>query len=227
MSAKSLSELVKRRDHEGCKYRKVQFLLAPRAVVPLLAVILPIVAYGDPVLKRMAADISPDYPGLTDLIANMYETMYGAQGVGLAAPQIGRAIRLFIVDTTPFADEGEDDYELLKDFKRTFINAHMVEEGGDPWAFNEGCLSIPDVREDVVRHKEILLRYQDEQFNVHEERFDGLIARVIQHEYDHIDGILFTDHLSPLKKQLLRGRLGNISKGKVRVDYRMKFPKMK
>lgn len=189
--------------------------------------ILPIVAYGDPVLKRKAKDIDPEFPGLKELISNMYETMYNAQGVGLAAPQIGRSIRLFIVDTAPFADAEEEDAERLKDFKRTFINAEIIEEEGDEWAFNEGCLSIPDVREDVNRHSEILMRYQDEDFKTHEEKFDGLIARVIQHEYDHIDGVLFTDKLSPLKKQLLKGRLNNISKGKVRVDYRMKFPKLK
>lgn len=206
---------------------KYSTISAPFAVVPLVAVILPIVAYGDPVLKRKAAEIKEDQAGLKELIDNMYETMYNAQGVGLAAPQIGRSLRLFVIDASPFAEEGEPEFQALKDFKKTFINAQMLEEDGSSWPFNEGCLSIPDVREDVNRKSEILLRYQDEEFNVHEEKFDGLIARVIQHEYDHIEGILFTDLLSPLRKQLLRGRLANISKGKVRVDYRMKFPKLK
>lgn len=186
--------------------------------------ILPIVAYGDPVLKKKAVDVAPDYPNLSGLIENMFETMNNAAGVGLAAPQVGLSIRVFIVDTSPFAEEGEEDYELLKDFKRVFINAHIEEEAGDDWAFNEGCLSIPEVREDVFRAEEVTIRYMDENFNEQVETFDGLIARVIQHEYDHIDGILFTDHLSPLRKRLLKSRLNQISKGKVSVNYRMKFP---
>lgn len=157
----------------------------------------------------------------------MYETMYAAQGVGLAAPQIGRSIRLFVVDTAPFAVEEDADNEQLKNFRKTFINAEILTEEGDEWRFTEGCLSIPDIREDVHRQPIIRMRYQDEEFKEHEEEFDGLIARVIQHEYDHIEGILFTDKLSPIRKQLLRGRLANISKGKVRVDYKMKFPKLK
>lgn len=192
--------------------------------------ILPIVAYGDAVLRKKADEISKDYPKLEELIANMHETMYGAFGVGLAAPQIGLPIRLFLVDTSPFGED--DDYtpeeqEILKNFKRTFINAKILEESGDEWAFNEGCLSIPDVREDVFRQPTITIQYQDEHFVTHTEKFDGLIARVIQHEYDHIEGILFTDKLSALKKRLIKSRLLNISKGKIDVDYKMRFPDLK
>lgn len=183
--------------------------------------ILPIVAYGDPVLKREAEEIEADYPFLKDLIANMYETMYNAEGVGLAAPQIGKSIRLFIVDASPFQDEDSS----LKNFKRTFINPIIVEEEGKEWSFNEGCLSIPGIREDVNRQPKIVIEYMDEGFNLIEEEFDGIAARIIQHEYDHIEGVLFTDHINPLKKRLLKSRLNNISKGNVKVPYRMKFPK--
>ena len=192
--------------------------------------ILPIVAYGDPVLKKKATDITKDYPNFDDLLANMFETMYNAFGVGLAAPQIGLPIRLFLVDTAPFSeDEGftDEEQKTLKDFKRVFINAKITKEEGDEWAFNEGCLSIPDVREDVYRQPKITIDYVDENFKPHTETFEGLIARVIQHEYDHIEGILFTDKLSYLKKRLLKGRLNNISKGKINVDYRMRFPNQK
>ena len=192
--------------------------------------ILPIVAYGDPVLKQKCKEISKDYPNLKELISNMYETMYGALGVGLAAPQIGLPIRLFLVDTTPFAEDenlSEDERNKIKDFKQTFINARILEEDGDEWPFNEGCLSIPDVREDVFRKPTITIEYQDENFEKQLKTFDGLIARVIQHEYDHIEGILFTDKLSSLKKRLIKGRLTNISKGKINVDYRMRFPDLK
>ena len=192
--------------------------------------ILPIVAYGDAVLKKKAESITPDYPNLNTLISNMYETMYGAYGVGLAAPQIGLPIRLFLVDTEPFAaDESysEAEREQLKSFKKTFINAEILEEEGDEWVFNEGCLSIPDVREDVFRKPKITIKYQDEQFKTYTETYDGLIARVIQHEYDHIEGVLFTDKLSSFKKRLIKGRLSNISKGNIRVDYKMRFPLMK
>ena len=191
--------------------------------------ILPIVAYGDSVLKKKAVEIDKDYPKLDELIANMYETMYGAFGVGLAAPQIGRAIRLFLVDTSPFAEDedfSETEKEELKRFKKTFINPIILEEEGDEWVFNEGCLSIPDVREDVFRQPKIKIQYQDEDFNTYVEAYDGLIARVIQHEYDHIEGILFTDKLSSFKKRLLKGKLQNISKGKIKVDYKMRFPAM-
>ncbi|MGV8813228.1 MAG: peptide deformylase [Gelidibacter sp.] len=192
--------------------------------------ILPIIAYGDPVLRKEGEDISADYPNLKALIANMYETMYDAFGVGLAAPQVGLAIRLFVVDTTPFSEDEDltkEEQAQLQGFKRTFINAKIIEETGDEWAFNEGCLSIPDVREDVFRKPKIKIEYQDEDFNTHVEEFDGLVARVIQHEYDHIDGILFTDKLSTLKKRLIKGRLTNISKGNISVDYKMRFPALK
>lgn len=185
--------------------------------------ILPIVAYGDPVLKKKAKDIDSTYPKLNELIANMYETMYKAQGVGLAAPQVGLSIRLFIVDGKPF----EDQEAALQNFKQVFINAQMLDENGEEWKFNEGCLSIPGIREDVMRKPVVHLRYFDIDFKQHEQTFEGVAARIIQHEYDHIDGILFTDKLSPLKKRLLKGKLTDISIGKVDVDYRMKFPMKK
>jgi peptide deformylase len=183
--------------------------------------ILPIVAYGDPVLKKVAEEIDSDYPELDKLIADMYETMYSSKGVGLAAPQINKSIRLFIIDASPFADE----YPELEGWKRTFINPRILEEEGQEWDFNEGCLSIPGIREDVERKPELILEYEDENFELHEEKFDGIVARVIQHEYDHLEGILFTDHLSPLKKRLLKGKLTDISKGFVDVNYKMKFAK--
>jgi peptide deformylase len=189
--------------------------------------ILPIVAYGDPVLKKKATNIDVEYPNLEGLLDNMYETMYNASGVGLAAPQIGLAIRIFLVDTSPFSeDEGLDaeEQELLKNFKKTFINPKILKEEGDEWAFNEGCLSIPDVREDVFRQPKVTIEYQDESFKTYTEVYEGLLARVIQHEYDHIEGILFTDKLSSLKKRLIKGKLTNISKGKIQIDYKMRFP---
>jgi peptide deformylase len=192
--------------------------------------ILPIVAYGDPVLKKKAKDISNDYPNFHVLLENMFETMYNAYGVGLAAPQIGLPIRMFLVDTSPFAEDEEltkEEQQVLAEFKQVFINAKILDEDGDDWAFNEGCLSIPDVREDVFRKPKITIEYLDENFESHKKSFDGLIARVIQHEYDHIEGILFTDKLSSLKKRLIKGRLTNISKGKISVDYKMRFPDQK
>ncbi|QLG46332.1 peptide deformylase [Costertonia aggregata] len=192
--------------------------------------ILPIVAYGDPVLRKAGKNIDKDYPELTTLISNMWETMYNANGVGLAAPQIGLPIRLFLVDTTPFSEDedlNEEEQKALNGFKKVFINAKITDETGKEWPFNEGCLSIPDVREDVVRKETVHITYQDENFKEHLETYEGLLARVIQHEYDHIEGVLFTDKLSSLKKRLLKGRLANISKGKIRVDYRMKFPNIK
>lgn len=182
--------------------------------------ILPITAYGDPVLKKVATPVSKDYPELDQLISNMFETMYAASGVGLAAPQIGLSLRLFIVDAKPFA---EDD-QSLADFKQVFINAQILSEKGEEWKFNEGCLSIPGIREDVSRNSIIQIKFQDENFVTHEKIFDGLAARIIQHEYDHIEGKLFVERLSPLKKQLLKGKLRDISSGKVDVDYRMRFP---
>ncbi|MFT4611941.1 MAG: peptide deformylase [Glaciecola sp.] len=192
--------------------------------------ILPVVAYGDSVLRKKAEPITKDYPKLDALIENMKETMYGAFGVGLAAPQIGLPIRLFLVDTEPFSEDDElteEEQEQLKNFQRTFINAEILEEEGDEWAFNEGCLSIPDVREDVFRQPKVTIKFQDENFKTHTEVYDGLIARVVQHEYDHIEGVLFTDKISSLKKRLIKGKLTNISKGKIQVDYRMRFPLMK
>ena len=189
--------------------------------------ILPIVAYGDPILKKRASEINKETPKLKEIIANMYESMYGAHGVGLAAPQVGLSIRLFLVDTSPFAEDESysiEEKRKLKYFKRTFINAKIVEEYGEDWSFNEGCLSIPNVREEVIRKSVIRIEYQDENFKKYIETFDGLIARVIQHEYDHIEGVLFTDKVSSLKKRLLKGKLTNISKGKTSVDYRMRFP---
>jgi len=192
--------------------------------------ILPIVAYGDPVLRKMGTEIAADFPELEQLISNMKETMYNASGVGLAAPQIGKAIRLFIIDASPFAEDkelSEKERTVLTAFKHVFINAEIIEEEGDEWAFNEGCLSIPDVREDVFRQPKITVEYQDEDFNRHTKTFEGLAARIFQHEYDHIEGILFTDKLSSLKKRLLKKKLEKISKGKIDVDYRMRFPKTK
>ncbi|CAL2075130.1 peptide deformylase [Tenacibaculum sp. 190524A02b] len=192
--------------------------------------ILPIVAYGDPVLRKVGKDIDADYPELDKLISDMRETMYNAQGVGLAAPQIGRAIRLFLVDASPFSEDedlSEEERTVLKDFNRVFINPVIVKEEGDEWAFNEGCLSIPDVREDVFRQETITIEYQDENFKSHTETLSGLAARVFQHEYDHIEGILFTDKLSSLKKRLIKKKLENISKGKVNPGYRMRFPNAK
>ena len=188
--------------------------------------ILPIIAYGDPVLKRKALPISESYEGLEQLIESMWETMYHAHGVGLAAPQIGKSIRLFVIDGSPFADDEDatpSDQLVLKTFKKVFINAEMITEEGDDFSFTEGCLSIPDIREDVTRPSVIRLRYLDENFKEHVEEYSGLAARIIQHEYDHIEGILFTDKLSPLKKRLIKGRLDKISRGMVESDYRMKF----
>ena len=188
--------------------------------------ILPIVAYGTPVLKKKGKDITPEYPAFEQLLENMWETMYEANGVGLAAPQVGIAIRLFIVDASPFADDDElteEEQKQLTGFKKVFINP-QIEESGEEWAFNEGCLSIPDIREDVYRLEEIQIRYWDENFKEHTEQYTGLAARVIQHEYDHIEGVLFTDKLSPLKKRLIKGKLNNIAKGNIDVDYKMRFP---
>lgn len=189
--------------------------------------ILPIVAYGTPVLKKKALDIPEDYEGLDTLIENLWETMYAASGVGLAAPQVGLGLRLFVIDASPFAEDDElslEEQTQLKGFKKAFINAVIEEESGEEWAFNEGCLSIPDVREEVKRQEKLTISYQNEAGEQLMESYTGLAARVIQHEYDHIEGILFTDKLSPLKKRLIKGKLTNISKGKVQVDYKMKFP---
>ncbi len=195
--------------------------------------ILPIVVYGDPVLRKVGENITKDYEGLEELIGNMYETMYKAKGLGIAAPQIGRAIRLFVLDLSPFAkddDEDTEDYSpeqklQLKNFKKVFINARMISESGEEWKFNEGCLSIPKLNEDVIRKKEIEIEYYDEKFVKHREKYDGVIARVIQHEYDHIDGKLFTDRLSPFKRKLIAGKLNDIASGKTTADYKTKLYK--
>jgi peptide deformylase len=196
--------------------------------------ILPVVVYGDPVLRKIAEPIDANYPDLEKLIANMFETMYHADGVGIAAPQIGKAIRLFLVDTEPAGDDDEDNDEFtaeekkkLKAFKRVFINAKMLDESGEEWTFKEGCLSIPHIRENVNRQAEIEIEYYDQHFKKHTEKFDGMIARVIQHEYDHIEGKLFTDKISPLKRKMLAGKLADISKGKVTADYKIKVYKPK
>jgi peptide deformylase len=180
--------------------------------------IYPIVAYGDPVLRKVGATVEKDYPQLKELIENMFETMYESHGVGLAAPQIGKAINLFIIDSSRFEDE------KYPNVKKVFINAEILEETGEKWDFEEGCLSIPHIRENVKRHETLRIRYQDENFETHEETFDGIVARVIQHEYDHVKGIMFVDRLSELKKRLLKNKLINISKGGIRVDYKMRFP---
>lgn len=181
--------------------------------------LLSVYAYGQPVLKKMGQPITADYPHLEKLIADMWETMYHANGVGLAAPQIGKAIRLFVIDTVQMMEEGEEDNGL----KKVFINAEKIEETGEEWSYEEGCLSIPDVRGEVERPENIRLRWVDENFEEQEATFSGLNARVIQHEYDHTDGKLFTEYLKPLKKRMIKRKLENIKKGKVKADYRMKF----
>lgn len=188
--------------------------------------VLPIVAYGDPVLKKVAEDITPQYPGLKEFISDMFDTMYNAKGVGLAAPQVGRAVRIFIIDTEPFSEdeEYEDEKEALVAFRKVFINARILSEEGEEWPFNEGCLSIPRIREDVYRMPLVRIRYMDENFVEHEEEYSGIIARVIQHEYDHIEGVLFTDRINPLRKRLLKRKLSDISKGNVSIEYKMRFP---
>ncbi len=181
--------------------------------------ILPIYGYGQPVLKKRADDITPDFPELEILIADMWQTMYHASGVGLAAPQVGKPIRLFVVDTVQMMEEGKEEEGI----KQVFINAQKLDEGGDPWAYEEGCLSIPDVRGDVERPPQLKLRYLTGDFEEKETIFTGLNARVIQHEYDHIDGVLFVEHLKPIRRRRIQRKLDNIKKGKVSVDYNMKF----
>lgn len=182
--------------------------------------ILPITAYGHPTLKKVAQDIDKDYPGLEQLIADMFETMYYSKGVGLAAPQIDKSIRLLVIDATPYAE----DFPEAKNFKKIMINARIIEESGSEWAFNEGCLSVPDIREDVYRKPNIKITYMDEAFNEHTEEYSGVAARIIQHEYDHLEGVLFVERLAPLKKMLLKRKLTDITKGNIKIDYRMKFP---
>jgi peptide deformylase len=181
--------------------------------------ILPIYAFGSPVLRKKGENITPEYPQLKELLDNMYETMYNSHGIGLAAPQIGLPIRVFIVDGSPI-----EDIEPAN-FKQTFINPEIIKEWGDEWKYEEGCLSIPTIRENVSRKPELTIRYLDENFVEHEKSFSGMAARIIQHEYDHIEGKLFVDLISPLKKNLIKGKLNNISLGKVSHDYKMRFPK--
>ena len=187
--------------------------------------ILPIVAYGTSVLREETEEIDKNYPDLNLLIEDMFETMYAAKGVGLAAPQIGRAIRLFIIDASGFNEDNE--HPELEDFKRVFINPIIVEESGKEWKFEEGCLSIPGIREDVNREPNVTIEYYNEKFELIEENLDGIAARIIQHEYDHIEATLFTDKINPLRKRLIKGKLNDIAKGNIKVNYRMKFPLVK
>ena len=181
---------------------------------------LPIVAYGHPTLRKVSQDIDKDYPELEQLIENMFETMYTSVGVGLAAPQVNRSIRLFIVDASPYAE----DYPEAKDFKKVFINPKIVEENGEEWMFNEGCLSVPNIREDISRKSVVRIQYYDRDFKFHEEDFKGVIGRIVQHEYDHLEGTIFVDKVSPLRKTLLRRKLNDITKGNIDVSYKMIFP---
>ncbi len=189
--------------------------------------ILPIIGYGNPILKITYKDINNSYPNLKKLINDMYETMYNANGVGLAAPQIGKSIRLFIIDTAPFLNIDENEIEGIKveSIKQTFINPVIIQESGDSWSFEEGCLSIPHIREDVKRKSDINIQFYDENFTLNKKSFSGIVARVIQHEYDHIQGILFTDKLTSFKKRLLKNKLNNIEKGNIDIDYLMDFNK--
>lgn len=185
--------------------------------------VYPIIAYGHPVLRKRAEEVQPDHPGLQELIANMYETMYNAKGVGLAAPQIGQSLRIFVVDGSPMEGMLEDDPTPMEGWKKVFINPQIIEESGDEWGWDEGCLSIPDVIEEVYREEVILVRYQDENFEIHEERYSGLKARIIQHEYDHLEGVLFIDYVKGIRRQLIKSRLSKISKGKYSTFYEMGF----
>ncbi len=185
--------------------------------------ILPVTAYGHPTLKRVAENIDKDYEGLDQLIVDMFDTMYRTVGVGLAAPQINKSIRLFVIDLSPYSDE----YPELKDFKKVFFNAQITERWGEEYFFNEGCLSVPDIHEDVSRPESIKIEYYDDEWNFYEETFSGVAARVIQHEYDHLEGILFVDRLSSIRKTLLRKKLADISAGRINIKYKMIFPKKK
>jgi len=193
--------------------------------------ILPIVAYGHPILRKKAHDIDAGYPHLTTLLEDMWETMYASNGVGLAAPQVNKSIRVFVMDSSQIfdnMDEKDREEETYPDdpgIKQVFINAHLVEEHGDDWPYNEGCLSIPKIREDIQRAEEVTIEFQDENFKLHRQTYNGITARIILHEYDHIDGKLFIDHISLLKRKLLKRKLEDISKGAIKVDYKMLFPK--
>jgi peptide deformylase len=181
--------------------------------------ILPIVAFGSPILRKRSIDVSSDYPYLADLIANMWETMHAAHGVGLAAPQINRSIRLFVIDTTPFFEDNQEGGS----FKQVFINPRIISYTGDKDDFNEGCLSIPGIREDINRNTTIIIEYYDENFEYHKREFDGVNSRVIQHEYDHIEGVLFIDKISHLRKRMIKGKLKDVQLGKIDVSYKMRF----
>ncbi len=191
--------------------------------------ILPIVAYGQPILRKVSAAITPEYPELKELLSNMWETLYHSNGVGLAAPQINHGIRLFLVDSLQIVEnadeEDKDKYNDEKPIKQVFINPTVVKLEGEEWKYNEGCLSIPKVREDVMRPEKVTLTYQDENFEHHTQTFEGITARIILHEYDHIEGKLFIDHITPFKRRMLKAKLDDILKGKVRIDYRMLFVK--
>ena len=188
--------------------------------------ILPIIAYGSTVLRKESEEIDASYLELKELIANMFATMENANGIGLAAPQIGLGIRLFIIDSSPLAED-EESKTIVEAVRKVFINPQIMKEEGKEWKFNEGCLSIPEIREDVYRKSDILISYYDENFQYHEDKFSGILARIIQHEYDHIEGTLFVDYLTPLKKRLLKRKLSEIAEGKISVDYKMKFPNLK
>lgn len=185
--------------------------------------LLPIVAYGHPNLRKICVDIDKDYPELEKLIADMFETMYASSGVGLAAPQVNRQIRLFIIDAKPYSEENPEK----EPFKKVFINAHILTEEGEPWTFSEGCLSIPDIHETVERKPNVRITFYDESFVFHDEIYDGFAARIIQHEYDHLEGVLFVDKINPLRRMLLKRKLQDITKGEIDVAYKMIFPLLK
>ncbi|MEO6914525.1 MAG: peptide deformylase [Chitinophagaceae bacterium] len=192
--------------------------------------ILPIVAYGHPVLRKVADDISLEYPDLEKVLADMWDTMYHSNGVGLAAPQVNRPIRLFVIDSQQIfenmkEDDDKQEYPDMPGLKQAFLNPHVVSVEGEEWSYNEGCLSIPKIREDVFRSEGVTIDYLDEQFVAHRKTFNGITARILLHEYDHLEGKLFIDYLKPLKRKLLRRKLDDISKGKIKTDYRMVFPK--
>ena len=190
---------------------------------------LPIVAFGNPVLRKIAEDITPEYPDLKKFIDDMWETMYSSKGVGLAAPQVNRGIRLFVMDSKQIFDNQDDEdrgrYSDEPGVRKVFINARILELSGDEWPYNEGCLSIPKIREDVYRPEAVLIEYYNSAFEKQKELFTGLTARIIQHEYDHLEGKLFIDYLKPLRKKMLQGKLNDINKGKIKVDYKMSFSK--
>ena len=179
--------------------------------------VFPIYLYGHPVLRKTAKDIDKDFENFDEFMDNMWETMYKTDGVGLAAPQVGKSIRVFVIDADPLSE----DHPEAKDFKQTFINAEILEESGEEWLFNEGCLSVPSIREDVKRKSKLTIRYYDQEWNLHEDTFEGAMARVIQHEYDHLEGKIFTDKISPIRRRLIKGKLTAISKGKVNVKYKI------